>query len=123
MGCASAKHVSTVQNEEEAQKGKNFQNGDVFGEEFRIRTVEEVKYMKNVNREESDWSEKGHAGHEDEQKVAARNQENLTPKKCCMVKHWCGSLKSKEKLMMKKHHTQCHSRSHQLRYRHWEYKG
>ncbi|XP_078075448.1 uncharacterized protein C1orf21-like isoform X1 [Mustelus asterias] len=77
MGCASAKHVSTVQNEEEAQKGKNFQNGDVFGEEFRIRTVEEVKYMKNVNREESDWSEKGHAGHEDEQKVAARNQENL----------------------------------------------
>ncbi|TFK02041.1 prosaposin receptor GPR37L1 [Platysternon megacephalum] len=32
MGCASAKHVSTVQNEEEAQKGKNYQNGDVFGE-------------------------------------------------------------------------------------------
>ncbi|GCB65856.1 hypothetical protein scyTo_0011923 [Scyliorhinus torazame] len=82
MGCASAKHVSTVQNEEEAQKGKNFQNGDVFGEEFRIRTVEEVKYMKNVNREESDWSEKGHAGHEDEQKVAARNQENLQFKMC-----------------------------------------
>ncbi|KAF7241331.1 hypothetical protein EYD10_12089 [Varanus komodoensis] len=31
MGCASAKHVSAVQNEEEAQKGKNYQNGDVFG--------------------------------------------------------------------------------------------
>uniref|UniRef100_A0A6Q8PFS2 Chromosome 1 open reading frame 21 n=1 Tax=Homo sapiens TaxID=9606 RepID=A0A6Q8PFS2_HUMAN len=31
MGCASAKHVATVQNEEEAQKGKNYQNGDVFG--------------------------------------------------------------------------------------------
>ena len=31
MGCASAKHVSTVQNEEETQKGKNYQNGDVFG--------------------------------------------------------------------------------------------
>ncbi|XP_032883761.1 uncharacterized protein C1orf21 homolog isoform X1 [Amblyraja radiata] len=77
MGCASAKHVSTVQNEEEAQKGKNYQNGDVIGEEFRIRTVEEVKYMKNVSRDEADWSEKRNAGHEDDQKVAARNQENL----------------------------------------------
>ncbi|XP_077681246.1 uncharacterized protein C1orf21 homolog isoform X1 [Eretmochelys imbricata] len=90
MGCASAKHVSTVQNEEEAQKGKNYQNGDVFGEpwfhllwihwlhalhgtgsekqlrssdEYRIKPVEEVKYMKN--------------GGEDDQKIAARNQENL----------------------------------------------
>uniref|UniRef100_A0A6I8PH32 Uncharacterized protein n=1 Tax=Ornithorhynchus anatinus TaxID=9258 RepID=A0A6I8PH32_ORNAN len=63
MGCASGKHVSTVQNEEEAQKGKNYQNGDVFGDEYRIKPVEEVKYMKN--------------GAEDEQKVAVRNQENL----------------------------------------------
>ncbi|XP_074858726.1 uncharacterized protein C1orf21 homolog isoform X1 [Carettochelys insculpta] len=63
MGCASAKHVSTVQNEEEAQKGKNYQNGDVFGDEYRIKPVEEVKYMKN--------------GGEDDQKIAARNQENL----------------------------------------------
>ncbi|KAJ7422393.1 hypothetical protein WISP_38099 [Willisornis vidua] len=31
MGCASAKHVSAVQNEEETQKGKSYQNGDVFG--------------------------------------------------------------------------------------------
>uniref|UniRef100_A0A8B9QH86 Uncharacterized protein n=1 Tax=Apteryx owenii TaxID=8824 RepID=A0A8B9QH86_APTOW len=63
MGCASAKHVSTVQNEEETQKGKNYQNGDVFGAEYRIKPVEEVKYMKN--------------GGEDDQKIAARNQENL----------------------------------------------
>uniref|UniRef100_A0A9L0S075 Chromosome 5 C1orf21 homolog n=1 Tax=Equus caballus TaxID=9796 RepID=A0A9L0S075_HORSE len=63
MGCASAKHVATVQNEEEAQKGKNYQNGDVFGDEYRIKPVEEVKYMKN--------------GAEEEQKIAARNQENL----------------------------------------------
>ncbi|XP_030428098.1 uncharacterized protein C1orf21 homolog isoform X1 [Gopherus evgoodei] len=63
MGCASAKHVSTVQNEEEVQKGKNYQNGDVFGDEYRIKPVEEVKYMKN--------------GGEDDQKIAARNQENL----------------------------------------------
>ncbi|XP_070795383.1 uncharacterized protein C1orf21 homolog isoform X1 [Pituophis catenifer annectens] len=63
MGCASAKHVSAVQNEEEAQKGKNYQNGDVFGDEYRIKPVEEVKYMKN--------------GGEDDQKVATRNQENL----------------------------------------------
>ncbi|XP_053247055.1 uncharacterized protein C1orf21 homolog isoform X2 [Podarcis raffonei] len=62
MGCASAKHVSAVQNEEEAQKGKNYQNGDVFGDEYRIKPVEEVKYMKNG---------------EDDQKIAARNQENL----------------------------------------------
>lgn len=34
MGCASAKHVATVQNEEEAQKGKNYQNGDVFGGKY-----------------------------------------------------------------------------------------
>jgi hypothetical protein len=33
MGCASAKHVATVQNEEEAQRGKSYQNGDVFGGE------------------------------------------------------------------------------------------
>lgn len=33
MGCTSAKHVATVQSEEEAQKGKNYQNGDVFGGE------------------------------------------------------------------------------------------
>ncbi|XP_058698807.1 uncharacterized protein C1orf21 homolog isoform X2 [Poecile atricapillus] len=63
MGCASTKHVSTVQNEEETQKGKNYQNGDVFGDEYRIKPVEEVKYMKN--------------GGEDDQKIAARNQENL----------------------------------------------
>lgn len=30
MGCASAKHVSTVQNEEDTQNGKNYQNGDAF---------------------------------------------------------------------------------------------
>ena len=62
-GCASAKHVGTVQNEEEAQKRKNYQNGDVFGDEYRIKPVEEVKYMKN--------------GAEEEQKIAARKQENL----------------------------------------------
>ncbi|XP_051867937.1 uncharacterized protein C1orf21 homolog isoform X3 [Pristis pectinata] len=33
--------------------------------------------MKNVSQDESEWSEKRHTGHEDEQKVAARNQENL----------------------------------------------
>ena len=63
MGCASAKHVATVQNEEEAQKGKNYQNGDAFGDEYRIKPVEEVKYTKN--------------GAEEEQKIVARNQENL----------------------------------------------
>ncbi|ELK23317.1 hypothetical protein MDA_GLEAN10017492 [Myotis davidii] len=39
MGCASAKHVATVQNEEEAQKGKNYQNGDVFGAAFNSEHV------------------------------------------------------------------------------------
>ncbi|ERE73606.1 hypothetical protein H671_5g14050 [Cricetulus griseus] len=68
MGCASAKHVATVQNEEESQKGKNYQNGDVFGDEYRIKPVEEVKYMKN--------------GAEEEQKIAARNQENLASPYC-----------------------------------------
>ena len=63
MGCASAKHVATVQHGEEAQKGKNYQNGDAFGDEYRIKPVEEAKYTKN--------------GAEEEQKIAARNQENL----------------------------------------------
>ncbi|XP_075473024.1 uncharacterized protein C1orf21 homolog isoform X3 [Ascaphus truei] len=63
MGCASAKHVSTVQNEEDSQNGKSYQNGDVFSDEYRIKPVEEVKYMKN--------------GDEKEQKIVSRNQENL----------------------------------------------
>nr|DBA18213.1 TPA: hypothetical protein GDO54_016488 [Pyxicephalus adspersus] len=63
MGCASAKHVSTVQNEEDTQNGKNYQNGDAFCDEYRFKPVEEVKYMKN--------------GEEEEQKIVTRNQENL----------------------------------------------
>ncbi|XP_063796276.1 uncharacterized protein C1orf21 homolog isoform X1 [Pseudophryne corroboree] len=63
MGCASAKHVSTVQNEEDTQNGKNYQNGDAFCDEYRIKPVEEVKYMKN--------------GEEEEQNIVSRNQENL----------------------------------------------
>ncbi|XP_053549829.1 uncharacterized protein C1orf21 homolog [Bombina bombina] len=63
MGCASAKHVSTVQNEEDVQNGKNYQNGDAFCDEYRIKPVEEVKYMKN--------------GEEEEEKIVSLNQENL----------------------------------------------
>uniref|UniRef100_A0A8C5MM92 Chromosome 1 open reading frame 21 n=1 Tax=Leptobrachium leishanense TaxID=445787 RepID=A0A8C5MM92_9ANUR len=66
MGCASAKHVSTVQNEEDAQNGKSYQNGDAFCDEYRIKPVEEVKYMKNGEEEE-----------EEEQKIVSKNQENL----------------------------------------------
>uniref|UniRef100_A0A8C2RJ25 Uncharacterized protein n=1 Tax=Capra hircus TaxID=9925 RepID=A0A8C2RJ25_CAPHI len=53
MGCASAKHVATVQHGEEAQKGKNYQNGDAFGDEYRIKPVEEVKYTKNGAEEDT----------------------------------------------------------------------
>nr|XP_033771946.1 uncharacterized protein C1orf21 homolog isoform X2 [Geotrypetes seraphini]XP_033771947.1 uncharacterized protein C1orf21 homolog isoform X2 [Geotrypetes seraphini]XP_033771948.1 uncharacterized protein C1orf21 homolog isoform X2 [Geotrypetes seraphini]XP_033771950.1 uncharacterized protein C1orf21 homolog isoform X2 [Geotrypetes seraphini]XP_033771951.1 uncharacterized protein C1orf21 homolog isoform X2 [Geotrypetes seraphini] len=75
MGCASAKQVSTVPSDEEAQRSKSYQNGDAFGaqrlasiiqgqhDEYRIKPVEEVKYMKN--------------GEEEEKKIAAKNQENL----------------------------------------------
>ncbi|KAG9483362.1 uncharacterized protein C1orf21 homolog [Eleutherodactylus coqui] len=63
MGCASAKHVSTVQNDEDTQNGKSYQNGDAFCDEYRIKPVEAVKYMKN--------------GEEEEQKVVQKNQENL----------------------------------------------
>ncbi|RMC08367.1 hypothetical protein DUI87_14609 [Hirundo rustica rustica] len=55
MGCASAKHVSTVQNEEETQKGKNYQNGDVFGgekyhliENFSLGML--LRTIKNISR-------------------------------------------------------------------------
>ncbi|XP_068096228.1 uncharacterized protein C1orf21 homolog isoform X2 [Hyperolius riggenbachi] len=63
MGCASAKHVSTVQNEEDVQNGRNYQNGDAFSDEYRIKPVEEIKYMKS--------------GEEEEQKIVTKNQENL----------------------------------------------
>ncbi|XP_017703597.1 uncharacterized protein C1orf21 homolog isoform X2 [Rhinopithecus roxellana] len=92
MGCASAKHVATVQNEEEAQKGKNYQNGDVFGDEYRIKPVEEVKYMKN--------------GAEEEQKIAARNQENLVvddvPGKHVRILscHWMGNFHVRESFLL-----------------------
>ncbi|XP_036198268.1 uncharacterized protein C1orf21 homolog isoform X1 [Myotis myotis] len=89
MGCASAKHVATVQNEEEAQKGKNYQNGDVFGDEYRIKPVEEVKYMKN--------------GAEEEQKIAARNQENLLPASICPLGFLYSSGPRKKKMRFLPH--------------------
>ncbi|XP_028666534.1 uncharacterized protein C1orf21-like isoform X1 [Erpetoichthys calabaricus] len=60
MGCTSAKHVSTVPSDEEGGKGKTYHNGDVFGDEYKAKTVEEVKYM-----------------HCEEERVATRNQDNL----------------------------------------------
>ncbi|XP_041125748.1 uncharacterized protein C1orf21 homolog [Polyodon spathula] len=65
MGCTSAKHVSTVPSEEEEEGGggqdKAHQNGDAFGDQYKLKAVEEVKYMRS--------------GDEDE--VTAQNQENL----------------------------------------------
>ncbi|XP_069050472.1 uncharacterized protein C1orf21 homolog [Lepisosteus oculatus] len=60
MGCTSAKQVSAVPSEEEG-RGKAYSNGDLFTDEYKMKGVEEVKYMR--------------AGEED--RVSARNQENL----------------------------------------------
>ncbi|KAJ7992983.1 hypothetical protein DPEC_G00267730 [Dallia pectoralis] len=56
MGCTSAKQVSAVPSDEEG-RGKAYSNGDLFTE---LKGVEEVKYM-----------------HGEEDRVNARNQENL----------------------------------------------
>ncbi|XP_017262697.1 uncharacterized protein C1orf21 homolog [Kryptolebias marmoratus] len=59
MGCTSAKQVSAVPNDEEG-RGKAYSNGDLFSDEYKMKGVEEVKYMRG-----------------DENRVNARNQENL----------------------------------------------
>uniref|UniRef100_A0A3Q3J9E4 Uncharacterized protein n=1 Tax=Monopterus albus TaxID=43700 RepID=A0A3Q3J9E4_MONAL len=59
MGCTSAKQVSAVPNDEEG-RGKAYSNGDLFTDEYKMKGVEEVKYMRG-----------------DESRVNARNQENL----------------------------------------------
>ncbi|KAI5610445.1 hypothetical protein C0J50_5268, partial [Silurus asotus] len=59
MGCASAKQVSAVPSDDEG-RGKAYSNGDVYSDEYKIKGVEEVKYMRG-----------------DEDRVNARNQENL----------------------------------------------
>ncbi|KAF6727466.1 uncharacterized protein FQA47_012301 [Oryzias melastigma] len=59
MGCTSAKQVSAVPNDEEG-RGKVYSNGDAFSDEYKMKGVEEVKYMKG-----------------EENRVNARNQENL----------------------------------------------
>ncbi|KAG7488227.1 hypothetical protein MATL_G00030300 [Megalops atlanticus] len=60
MGCTSAKQVSAVPSDEEG-RGKAYSNGDLFSDEYKVKGVEEVKYMRG--------------GEED--RVNARNQENL----------------------------------------------
>ncbi|XP_071778059.1 uncharacterized protein C1orf21 homolog [Centroberyx gerrardi] len=59
MGCTSAKQVSAVPNDEEG-RGKAYSNGDLFTDEYKMKGVEEVKYMRG-----------------EEDRVNARNQENL----------------------------------------------
>uniref|UniRef100_A0A3Q3KU41 Uncharacterized protein n=1 Tax=Mastacembelus armatus TaxID=205130 RepID=A0A3Q3KU41_9TELE len=59
MGCTSAKQVSAVPSDEEG-RGKAYSNGDLFTDEYKMKGVEEVKYMRG-----------------DENRVNARNQENL----------------------------------------------
>ncbi|XP_065102831.1 uncharacterized protein C1orf21 homolog [Paramisgurnus dabryanus] len=59
MGCTSAKQVSAVPTDEEG-RSKAYSNGDLFSDEYKMKGVEEVKYM-----------------HGEEDRVNARNQENL----------------------------------------------
>uniref|UniRef100_A0A1A8K9Y7 Chromosome 1 open reading frame 21 n=2 Tax=Nothobranchius TaxID=28779 RepID=A0A1A8K9Y7_NOTKU len=59
MGCTSAKQVSAVPNDEEG-RGKAYSNGDLLSDEYKMKGVEEVKYMRG-----------------EENRVNARNQENL----------------------------------------------
>ncbi|XP_061539433.1 uncharacterized protein zgc:92140 isoform X1 [Phycodurus eques] len=59
MGCTSAKQVSAVPNEDEG-RGKAYSNGDLFADEYKMKAVEEVKYMRG-----------------EENRVNVRNQENV----------------------------------------------
>ncbi|KAL6107775.1 uncharacterized protein ACO6RY_18477 [Pungitius sinensis] len=59
MGCTSAKQVSAVPSDEEGH-GKAYSNGDLFTDEYKMKGVEEVKYMRG-----------------EDNRVNARNQENL----------------------------------------------
>ncbi|XP_056628681.1 uncharacterized protein C1orf21 homolog [Triplophysa dalaica] len=59
MGCTSAKQVSAVPTDEEG-RSKAYSNGDLFSDEYKMKGVEEVKYMRG-----------------EEDRVNARNQENL----------------------------------------------
>uniref|UniRef100_A0A3B3T1I6 Uncharacterized protein n=1 Tax=Paramormyrops kingsleyae TaxID=1676925 RepID=A0A3B3T1I6_9TELE len=61
MGCTSAKQVSAVPSDEEG-RGKAYSNGDLFSDEYRMKGVEEVKYLRG----------------REEDRVNSRNQENLS---------------------------------------------
>ncbi|XP_061744300.1 uncharacterized protein C1orf21 homolog isoform X2 [Nerophis ophidion] len=59
MGCTSAKQVSAVPNDEEG-RGKAYSNGDLFADEYKMKGVEEVKYMRGEeNREKSNVQHRG----------------------------------------------------------------
>ncbi|XP_048832591.1 uncharacterized protein C1orf21 homolog [Brienomyrus brachyistius] len=60
MGCTSAKQVSAVPSDEEG-RGKAYSNGDLFSDEYRMKGVEEVKYLRG----------------REEDRVNSRNSENL----------------------------------------------
>ncbi|XP_067086504.1 uncharacterized protein C1orf21 [Osmerus mordax] len=59
MGCTSAKQLSAAPPEDD-DRGKNYSNGDLFTDEYKVKGVEEVKYMSG-----------------EEEHVNTRNQENL----------------------------------------------
>ncbi|CAL8349284.1 unnamed protein product [Gadus morhua 'NCC'] len=65
MGCTSAKQVSAVPSDEDGRGGggggggKAYSNGDLFTDEYKMKGVEEVKYMRG-----------------EEERLNARNQEN-----------------------------------------------
>ncbi|XP_077389887.1 uncharacterized protein C1orf21 homolog [Festucalex cinctus] len=80
MGCTSAKQVSAVPNEDEA-RGKAYSNGDLFADEYKMKGVEEVKYMRG-----------------EENRINARNQENLersnAPQRGKLQKEAAANIKS-----------------------------
>uniref|UniRef100_A0A8K9WNH5 Uncharacterized protein n=1 Tax=Oncorhynchus mykiss TaxID=8022 RepID=A0A8K9WNH5_ONCMY len=71
MGCTSAKQVSAVPSDEEG-RGKAYSNGDLFSDEYKMKGVEEVKYMRG-----------------EEDRVNARNQENLVREETHTHTHVC----------------------------------
>ncbi|CAL9696410.1 unnamed protein product [Knipowitschia caucasica] len=80
MGCTSAKQVSAVPSDEEG-RGKNYSNGDLYSDEYKLKGVEEVKYMRGeetrVNARNLENLEKSNAQHRGKPQTEVGNKANI----------------------------------------------
>ncbi|XP_061744302.1 uncharacterized protein C1orf21 homolog isoform X4 [Nerophis ophidion] len=81
MGCTSAKQVSAVPNDEEG-RGKAYSNGDLFADEYKMKGVEEVKYMRGEeNREKSNVQHRGKQQQQQDETANIKSKGETTARK------------------------------------------